>query len=209
MDLHGSWISPRNVCGKEFRIFQNLFEAIIAIAYPDPIHPVEPVWRCSWCWNDFWTLYIDEFSIVNSSLQIEIGWNQVLFGAWRYTCSLPPTICLALGSRLAEISQVGMSMYQCILCWTSLYKSTTFQAGVKYWTPYVFIAGPISWFGLILAQVGRKFDFIDRWVIQITEVTWVMIETKSRQVHPALALVCIAPPTVQTLQWNEWNEWNF
>lgn len=71
--------------------------AIIAIAYPDPVHPVQPVW-----------------------------------------------FCLVLGGTLVAF----------LLRF----------AGVKYWTPYVFIAGPISWFGLILAQV-----------------------------HPALALVCIVP----------------
>lgn len=71
--------------------------AIIAIAYPDPIHPVQPVWLC-----------------------LVIAGAVVAF-AMRYV-------------------------------------------GVKFWTPYVFIAGPIAWFGLILAQV-----------------------------HPALALVCIVP----------------
>eukprot|EP00913_Durusdinium_trenchii_P023047 g21640.t1 len=45
-----------------------------------------------------------------------------------------------------------------------LFDTMTFEVGVKFWTPYVFIAGPIAWFGLILAQV-----------------------------HPALALVCIVP----------------
>lgn len=71
--------------------------AIIAIAYPDPIHPVEPVW---------------------------------------FTLVLAGTIVAALLRFV----------------------------GVKYWSPYVFVAGPISWLGLIKAQV-----------------------------HPALALVCIVP----------------
>ncbi len=38
-----------------------------------------------------------------------------------------------LGSRLAQISEVGMSMYQvykCILCWTSLCKSTTYEVPI-------------------------------------------------------------------------------
>ena len=33
-----------------------------------------------------------------------------------------------------------------------LFDTMTFEVGVKFWTPYVFIAGPIAWFGLILAQ---------------------------------------------------------
>ncbi|CAJ1335344.1 unnamed protein product [Effrenium voratum] len=70
---------------------------IIAIAYPDPIHPVEPVWL----------------------------------------------LLVVAGSLVAFLLRF---------------------AGVRFWTPYVFLAGPISWFGLIMAQV-----------------------------HPALALVGVVP----------------
>ena len=48
------------------------------------------------------------------------------------------------------------------------------EAGVRFWTPYVFIAGPIAWFGLILAQATNRR-------------AW-----QKSQLHPALALVCIA-----------------
>lgn len=68
-----------------------------------------------------------------------------------------------------------------------------------------------SWSNLLVwpdSSPGGAQVWLHWWVIQSTEVTWVTIETESRQVHPALALVCIAPPTVQTLQWNEWNQWN-
>ena len=97
------------------------------------------------------------------------------------------------------------------------------EVGVKYWSPYVFVAGPISWLGLIKAQASSQRmihnnpwgSVGDQWGIP-REIT---SDSKGiprgfpflqrfdafrcvSQVHPALALVCIvrAPSISQWCQ---------
>ena len=85
-------------------------------------------------------------------------------GGWLTRC-IPPPICAALdgmGHHWAPQGTIGRhgATWQQAKAFPGL---RFIEAGVRFWTPYVFLAGPISWFGLIMAQAWSISSLIGCW----------------------------------------------